>query len=86
MGVLVLKIIGKNEYCGVSRNGKPYQLVTLELDFEGTKVKIKTFEKDAEVGDFAQVSIGTRKNVYGAELAVVVDKIIPASEIEDSWK
>ena len=45
MGVLVLKIIGKNEYCGVSRNGKPYQLVTLELDFEGTKVKIKTFEK-----------------------------------------
>ena len=33
MGVLVLKIIGKNEYCGVSRNGKPYQLVTLELDF-----------------------------------------------------
>lgn len=58
----------------------------VELDFEGTKVKIKTFEKDAEVGDFAQVSIGTRKNVYGAELAVVVDKIIPANEIEDNWK
>ena len=26
------------------------------------------------------------KNVYGAELAVVVDKIIPANEIEDNWK
>ncbi len=86
MGILVLKIIGKNTYSGVSRNGKLYELTTLELDFDGTKVKIKCFENNANVGDFAQISIGTRKNVYGAELAVVVDKIIPASEIEDNWK
>lgn len=74
MGVLVLKIIGKNEYCGVSRNGKPYQLVTLELDFEGTKVKIKTFEKNAEVGDFAQVSIGTRKMFMGRNWQLLLIK------------
>lgn len=72
MGILVLKIIGKNTYSGVSRNGKSYELTTLELDFDGTKVKIQCFENNANVGDFAQVSIGTRKNVYGAEL-------------EDSW-
>ena len=83
---LLLKIIGTNTYNGTSRNGKPYTLTTLELDFEGEKVRLKCFEKDVNVGDFAQVSIGVRKTVYGAELAVVLDKVIPAAEIEDNWK
>lgn len=51
--VLVLKIIGTSEYHGMSRSGKPYTLVTLELDYQGGKVKIKCFEEGAKVGDYA---------------------------------
>lgn len=82
MNNLVLKIIGTSVYNGVSRNGKPYTLTTLELDFEGEKVRLKCFETGVNVGDFAQISIGKRRTVYGTEMAVVLDKIIPAAEIE----
>lgn len=37
-------------------------------------------------GDYVQVGISTRKGVYGAELIVAVEKIIPAAEIENNWK
>ncbi|MBS4829162.1 MAG: hypothetical protein KH128_08825 [Firmicutes bacterium] len=67
----------------MSRNGTPYVLTTLELDHDGSKVKIKCFEKDVKVGDFAQISIGTKKTVFGAELCVVVEKINPSVEMED---
>ena len=52
---LVLKIIGVSTYNGMSRNGTPYVLTTLELDHDGSKAKIKCFEKDVRVGDFAQI-------------------------------
>lgn len=68
------------------RGGKAYTLVTLELDYQGSKVKIKCFEEGAKVGDYAQIGIGTRKNVYGAEFSVLVERVIPANEIEDNWK
>ena len=84
--VLVLKIIGTSEYNGMSRNGKQYTLTTLELDYQGSKVKIKCFESGAKVGDYAQIGIGTRKNIYGAEFAVLVERITPAGEIENNWK
>ncbi len=83
---MVLKIIGVSKYDGMSRNGKPYSLYTLELDFHGEKCKIKTFESEAHPGDYAQLSIGTRKTIYGAEFAVNVDKIITKDEIENNWK
>ena len=84
--ILILKIIGTSEYHGMSRSGKAYTLVTLELDYQGSKVKIKCFEEGAKVGDQAQIGIGTRKNVYGAEFSVLVERVIPANEIEDNWK
>lgn len=83
---MVLKIIGVSTYNGMSRNGTPYVLTTLELDHNGSKTKIKCFEKDVKVGDFAQISIGSKKTVYGAEFAVTVDKIIAKNEIENNWK
>lgn len=86
MGALVLKIIGTSVYNGVARNGKPYMLVTLELDYEGQKVHLKCFESDVHVGDYAQVSIGLKRTVYGAELTVVLDRVIPASEVEGNCK
>lgn len=82
---LVLRIIGTSEYHGQSRNGKSYTLTTLELDYQGNKVKIKCFENDAKVGDFAQIGIGTRKTVYGVEFTVAVERIIPMSEIERNF-
>ena len=83
---LVLRIIGTNEYHGMSRSGKPYTLTTLELDYEGNKVKIKCFEEGIKPGDYAQIGIGVRKSVYGAEFSVIVERIIPAAEIENNWK
>lgn len=82
MNSLVLKIIGTSVYNGISRGGKPYALTTLEMDYEGEKVRLKCFENDVNVGDYAQVSIGVKKTVYGAELAVVLDKIIPSAEVD----
>ena len=82
MNGLTLKIIGINVYNGMARSGKPYTLTTLELDYDGNTVRLKCFEKDVNVGDYAQVSVGIKKTVYGAELAVVLDKIIPAAEME----
>lgn len=82
MNSLILKIIGTSVYNGISRSGKPYTLTTLELDFEGEKVRLKCFETGVNVGDYAQISVGVKKTVYGAELAIILDKIIPAAEIE----
>lgn len=84
--VILLKVIGVTRYDGVSRNGKPYTLTTLELDYNDEKVRLKTFKADVKIGDYAQLSIGVRKSVYGKELAVVLDKVVPAQEIENNWK
>lgn len=80
--IILLKVIGVTTYNGTSRGGRPYVLTTLELDYNDEKVRLKTFEEDVKIGDYVQLSIGVRKSVYGAELAVVLDKIIPASEVE----
>lgn len=82
MGNLVLRIVGISTYNGVSRNGTPYVLKTLECDFNGEKVKIKTFDINVGIGDFAQISIGIKKSVYGSELVPVLEKIIPKNEID----
>lgn len=47
--------------------------------------KIKTFESGAAPGDYAQVGISTKRGVYGCELIVAVEKIIPAAEIESNF-
>lgn len=83
MEKLLLKIIGTSEYHGVSRGGKPYNLTTLELDYNGDKAKIKCFESGVKVGDYAEICIGVKKSVYGAELVTIVNKIIPAEEKEN---
>ncbi len=76
---LVLKIIGVNEYQGISRNGKPYTLTNLELDYQGRKAKIKGFQEGAKIGDYAQIGISTRRSVYGEEFCVEVERINPCS-------
>lgn len=77
MNELKLKIAGVSQYNGVSRSGEPYTLYTLEVLYNGTKAKVKTFEAGARVGDYAIVSLGLKKSIYGAELAAVVKEIIP---------
>ena len=84
--IILLKVIGVTTYNGTSRGGRPYVLTTLELDYNDEKVRLKTFEEDVKIGDYAQLSIGVRKSVYGKELAVVLDKVVPAEEIESNWK
>lgn len=82
---MILKIIGVSTYNGMSRNGKAYSLYTLEVDFNGEKCKIKTFESGATPGDYAQVGISTKRGIYGPELVVAVEKIIPGAEIENNF-
>ena len=82
---LILKIVGISKYCGVSRAGKPYTLTTLEVDYQGDKARVKCFEENAKVGDYAQIGIGTKKSVYGVEFCIVVEKIVPAAEIEENF-
>ena len=82
----ILKIIGIQTYHGLSRSGKPYTLNTLELDYQGEKCKIKTFLEGAMPGDYAQIVIGVRNSVYGRELTAIVQRIIPAAELEDNFK
>ena len=83
---MVLKIIGVSVYNGTSRGGKQYTLTNLELDYQGRKVKIKGFQEGAKIGDYAQIGISTRRSVYGEEFCVEIERIIPATEIENNWK
>lgn len=82
---MILKIIGVSTYNGMNRNGKEYSLYTLEVDYNGEKCKIKTFESGAAPGDYAQVGISIKRGVYGCELIVAVEKIIPSAEIENNF-
>ena len=78
---MILKIIGVQVYNGLSRSGEPYSLYTLDVDHGGEKCKIKTFLDNARPGDFTQIVIGTRKNIYGAEFAVLVSYLFFMEEI-----
>lgn len=82
----ILKIIGVQTYHGLSRAGKPYILSTLEVDYRREKCKIKTFLEGAMPGDYAQIVIGVKNTVYGRELTAIVQRIIPAAELEDNFK
>lgn len=64
----------------------PQRSKELEVDLFTLFLGNKPSEREAYPGDYVQVSIGTRKTVYGAELAVNVDKIISKDEIENNWK
>lgn len=74
------KVIGKSSYEGTSKTGQKYTLFTYEIDYNDSKVKIKTFDNVAKIGDFIEVGIGVRKNVFGNELTAVVVGVHPAAE------
>lgn len=76
------RVIGVSEYHGTSRNGKEYTITTYEIDVDGQKAKIKSFENGAKIGDYLEVNIGLRKSVYGAELAAVIVGVVPAASLE----
>lgn len=79
----LFKIVSVSEYHGLSRAGRPYTLNTLEVDYNGEKAKIKTFEGDARPGDLAEICIGLKKSVYGAEIVAMVNRIVPAEAGEE---
>lgn len=54
------KVIGKSSYEGMSKTGQKYTLYALELDVDGQKAKIKTFENNAKIGDFVEVGVGLK--------------------------
>ena len=75
------KVIGISSYEGTSKSGQRYTLFTLEVDIDGQKAKIKTFENNAKIGDFVEVNIGLKKTIYGNELTAVVVGVCPAAEM-----
>ena len=72
------KVIGINSYKGISKTGQRYTLYTLELDVDGQKAKIKTFENNAKIGDSVVLGVGIRKTIYGNELSIIIKKVYPA--------
>lgn len=74
------KVIGISSYEGASRTGQRYTLYTLELDVDGQKTKVKTFEKNAQIGDFVSVGVGLRRTLYGNELTAVITGVHPTAE------
>ena len=72
------KVIGINSYQGISKTGQRYTLYTLELDVDGQKTKIKTFENNAQIGDSVVLGVGIRKTIYGNELSIIIKKVYPA--------
>lgn len=75
------KVIGISSYEGTSKTGQKYTLYALELDVDGQKAKIKTFENNAQIGDFVEVNIGLKKSIYGNELTAIVVGVSPAAEM-----
>ena len=73
------KVIGISSYEGTSKNGQRYTLYALELDVDGQKAKIKTFENNVRIGDFVEIGVGLRKSIYGNELTAVVVEVHPSS-------
>ena len=74
------KVIGVNVYEGVSRSGLKDALYTYDIDIDGKKAKIKSFENNAQIGDFVEIGVGLRKNLYGNELTAVITGVHPAPE------
>jgi len=74
------RVIGKSSYEGTSKTGQKYTLYALELDVDGQKAKIKTFENNAQIGDFVSVGVGLRRTLYGNELTAVITGVHPAPE------
>lgn len=74
------RVIGKSSYEGTSKTGQRYTLYTLELDVDGQKTKVKTFEENAQIGDFVSVGVGLRRTLYGNELTAVITGVHPAPE------
>lgn len=74
------KVIGISSYEGTSKTGQRYTLYTYEIDYDGSKVKVKTFDNVAKIGDFLEIGLGLKKSIYGNELAAVVTKVHSASE------
>ena len=72
------KVIGINSYQGISKTGQRYTLYTLELDVDGQKAKIKTFENNAKIGGSVVLGVGIRKTIYGNELSIIIKKVYPA--------
>ncbi len=62
------KVIGISSDEGTSKIEQKYTLYVLELDVDGQKVKIKTFENNAKIGDFVEVNfVGLCYTIFGEE-------------------
>ena len=76
------KVISVSEYHGLSRGGKDYKLRTLEVDYKGEKVRIKTFDETANLGDYVEIGIGIKRSVYGAEFVADIKRIVSADQVK----
>lgn len=74
------EVIGISQYHGKSHSGKEYELFTYEVDVDGEKAKIKSFEGSAKIGDYVKVGLGIKKTVYGNELTAVVLQVVRQEE------
>ena len=76
------EVVGISIYDGKSKkDGKPYRVHILEVDFEGKTAKIRTFtDEPVTIGDHVEIGIGTRKTLYGSELIPEVKRVVKKGE------
>ena len=76
------EVVGISIYDGKSKkDGKPYRVHILEVDFEGKTAKIRTFtDEPVTIGDRIEIGIGTRKTLYGSELIPEVKRVVKKGE------
>lgn len=76
------EVVGISIYDGKSKkDGKPYRVHILEVDFEGKTAKIRTFtDEPVTIGDKVEIGIGVKRTLYGSELIAEVKKVIKEGE------
>ena len=74
----LFEVIEKNTKTGIGRNGAPYVIETLTLNFRGKAAKIRA-PRDlmVNIGDKVKIQLGTVRGFGVAQIGAIVTEVIP---------
>lgn len=83
MNETTYKIIAKDIKAGIGRNGDPYIIENLVINFNGKSAKVRTPKNmTINIGDEIKLALGTRRGWGRAEICAVVSEVFPAESQE----
>lgn len=83
MSETTYKVIGKDAKTGIGRNGDPYIIENLVINFNGKSAKVRTPRNmTVNIGDEIKLAFGTRRGWGAAEICAVVSEVFPAESQE----